>query len=139
MPYSYWVPERIVELFEKNAPLDRDNARKLHQQKIADLKVGLQTGDDSCFTRYWWEVEPGSIATSREETFKGKEWVPFIKGGDAYYSNILHLVNWENDGEEIKRWRNAMMTLTDMSKQSGDKQTEAYCRATLARHGVAFK
>lgn len=104
MPYSYWVHDNIAELFEKHPPLDRDNAGKPDQPKIAELKVGLQTGDDSQFTRYWWEVKPENIALSREETFKGKKWVPFIKGGDAYYSDMPLVVNWENNGEEIKRF-----------------------------------
>jgi hypothetical protein len=131
MPYSYWVSESIAELFEKYPPLDRDNARKPDEARIADLKVGLQTGDDDQFTRYWWEVpaakiadlkqglataddsrstrywwevKPESIASSREETLKGKKWVPFVKGGEAYYSDIPRVVNWENDGEEIKKF-----------------------------------
>ena len=145
MPYSYWVSDSIAELFEKYPPLDRDNARKPGKASIADLKVGLQTGDDDQFTRYWWEVpaeeiaistgerkreqpkiadlkqglataddsrstrywwevKPETIASSREETLTGKKWVPFVKGGEAYYSDIPRVVNWENDGEEIKKF-----------------------------------
>lgn len=104
MPYGYWVPKSIIEIFEKFPPLDKDIAGKPQQSKIADLKQGLATADDSRFTRYWWEVKSESIALNREDTLKGKKWVPFVKGGDAYYSDILLVVNWKKNGEEIKRF-----------------------------------
>lgn len=104
MPYSYWVPDSLAELFQKHPPLDKDNASKPHQPKIADLKQGLATADDTRFTRYWWEVNPGSIASNRKKTLQEKRWVPYIKGGDAYYSDIPLVVNWGNDGEEIKKF-----------------------------------
>ena len=104
MPYSYWVPETMAELFEKYPPLDRDIAGKPKQRKIANLKQGLATADDSRFTRYWWEVRPESIASSRDETLKGKKWVPFVKGGDAYYSDIPYVVNWASNGGQLRKF-----------------------------------
>jgi hypothetical protein len=40
----------------------------------------------------------------RRQTLKGKTWVPFAKGGNysPFYSDLPLLVNWSNDGEEIK-------------------------------------
>jgi len=109
MPYSYWVPVNISELFGVFPPLDRDNAGKPEQTKIADLKQGLATADDSRFTRFWWEVNPTNIALSKEETFNGKKWVPFVKGGAAYYSDISVIVNWENEGKELKNFPNSVI------------------------------
>ena len=37
----------------------------------------------------------------------GKKWFPFNKGGDSrrWYGNNDFVVNWKNDGEEIKKRR----------------------------------
>jgi hypothetical protein len=119
MPYSYWVPDRIAELFDMYTPLDRDNANKSNKNKIADLKVGLQTGNDSRFVRYWWEVKTKDIAINKEETMNGKKWVPLIKGGDAYYSNIPLVINWKNDGKEIKTFEKSVIRNEDYYFKKG--------------------
>jgi len=82
-PYAYWAPKSLRELFQKYPPLDRDVAGQKEAPKIADVKQGLATADDSRFTRFWWEVDTGNIATSREETYH-KKWVPFVKGGKPF-------------------------------------------------------
>ena len=105
MPYAYWALKSLRELFQKFPPLDRDIARQPDQPKIADVKQGLATADDLRFTRYWWEVPVEQIATSREETFEGKKWVPFAKGGKPFFHDIPLVVNWGNDGEEVKNYR----------------------------------
>jgi hypothetical protein len=106
-PFAYWAPESLRRLFKKYPPLDRDVAGMPDQPKVADVKVGLQTSDDLRFTRYWWEVPVETIATSREETRRGKKWVPFAKGGRPFYHDIALVVNWGNDGEEIKNYKDA--------------------------------
>src|SRR5690606_1187549 len=43
--------------------------------------------------------------TSREEaTYSGARWFPYNKGGEfrKWYGNQEHVVNWENDGSEIR-------------------------------------
>ncbi|RKY59333.1 MAG: hypothetical protein DRP94_03930, partial [Candidatus Latescibacterota bacterium] len=106
-PFAYWAPKSLRELFKKFPPLDRDVARRPDQPKIADVKQGLATADGLRFTRYWWEVPVERIGTSREETFRGKKWVPFAKGGKPFYHDIQLVVNWERNGEEIKSYRDA--------------------------------
>ena len=108
-PFAYWAPASLRELFQNYPPLDRDVAGMPDKPKIADVKVGLQTSDDLRFTRYWWEVPVEEIATSREETLRGKKWVPFAKGGRPFYHDIQLVVNWANDGEEIKGFERAVV------------------------------
>lgn len=108
-PFAYWAPKSLRELFTRFPPLDRDVARMPDKPKIADVKVGLQTSDDLRFTRYWWEVPVDSIATSREETFGGKKWVPFAKGGRPFFHDIQLVVNWERGGEELKNFDRAVI------------------------------
>ena len=103
-PFAYWAPKSLRDLFQKYPPLDRDVARMPDKPKIADVKVGLQTSDDLRFTRFWWEVPVEKIGTSPDETFQGKKWVPFAKGGKPFFHDIQLVVNWEKGGEEIKRY-----------------------------------
>ena len=73
-----------------------------------DLRVGLQTGDNGRFVRYWWEVSndrigPGLTSVS-EAAESGLRWFPYNKGGAPipWWSNQSHVVNWKNDGCEIR-------------------------------------
>jgi hypothetical protein len=110
-PFAYWAPKTLRDLFQKFPPLDRDVARMPDKPKIADVKVGLQTSDDLRFTRFWWEVPVEKIGTSNEETFQGKRWVPFAIGSwlDSYFCDYQVVVNWENGGEEVRNFPNAVI------------------------------
>jgi len=103
-PFAYWASERVIRLFGELPPLEGDGRT---------LRVGLQTSDDFRFARAWWEVDPKKILTGtrdttpeefRKATFKGKKWVPFAKGGEysPYYADLHLVVNWMNDGSEIR-------------------------------------
>lgn len=101
MPFCYWAPDSLKEMFEKYPPLDRDVAGEKEKEKIGDTCQGLHTADDQRFTRWWWEVEVKDIVVSREETF-AKKWVPISKGGFPFYYDIPMVVNWFRNGKEIK-------------------------------------
>jgi hypothetical protein len=102
--YAYWAPKSLRDLFQKFPPVDRDVARQPDKPKVADVKQGLATADDLRFLRYWWEVPVEQIATSPQETRKNKKWVPFAKGGEPFFHDIILVVNWAQDGEEIKNY-----------------------------------
>ncbi len=103
-PFAYWVSDRIRRLFRELPPFGGEGRT---------IKQGLATADDFRFVRAWWEVAPtrivsGTPETSPEEfrvqTFSGKKWVPFAKGGEysPYYADVHLVVNWSNAGQEIK-------------------------------------
>ena len=97
-PIVYWLSEKMRMVFTSG---DRLGA-------VASLAVGLQTGDNNRFLRQWWEVSQACFAfacTSREEAqASGARWFPYNKGGEfrKWYGNQEHVVNWENDGTEIR-------------------------------------
>jgi len=99
-PIAYWVSDKIREIFEKNQKLG----------EVGEAKVGLQTGDNNRFLRLWNEVSYNKIgynmANSQEALESKKKWFPFNKGGEfkKWYGNQEYLVNWENDGYEIKNF-----------------------------------
>ncbi|WP_036920964.1 BREX-1 system adenine-specific DNA-methyltransferase PglX, partial [Propionicicella superfundia] len=97
-PIVYWLSEKMRAAFSTGKPLS----------EVANLRQGLATADNGQFLRQWWEVSGSRAAfacTSREEAAaSGVRWFPYNKGGDfrKWYGNQAHVVNWENDGAEIR-------------------------------------
>lgn len=94
-PLAYWVAPSIRRLFRDLPPLEGNGA---------EVRQGLATSDNFRFVRAFWEVDPAKIGRSREETFEGKRWVPFAKGGEysPHYADIHLVVDWEEDGRRIR-------------------------------------
>jgi len=101
-PMCYWVSDRIRSLFAELPAFEGDGRT---------VKVGLQTSDDFRFVRAWWEVPRDSEGRSKEDTLSGKRWVPFAKGGaySPYYADVHLVVNWEDDGKEIREFGPAVV------------------------------
>ncbi|QPT30972.1 BREX-1 system adenine-specific DNA-methyltransferase PglX [Stutzerimonas stutzeri] len=96
-PVAYWVSHELRAAFSNGEPL----------KKNGDTRQGMATSDNGRFLRSWWEVAMTKLhtsASSREEAAQcGAKWFPYNKGGDfrKWYGNIEHVLNWENDGEEV--------------------------------------
>ena len=92
-PVAYWVDENVFKAFSE--------AMKLEQ--IADVKVGLQTGNNDRFLKLWFEVDYQNI-TFNANSDSDVYWVPHNKAGDfrKWYGNGAYIVNWKNNGREIK-------------------------------------
>ncbi|MCK4269453.1 MAG: hypothetical protein KAW93_03140, partial [Methanogenium sp.] len=114
-PFAYWVSNCLCQKFEEFSQFE---------QNYGEVRMGLGTRDDFRFIRLSWEITPKKINfTPRtninfyeehkiaeiylKETKNGKKWSFFAKGGEysPYYSDIHLVVNWENEGNEIKDLR----------------------------------
>lgn len=93
---AYWVSEKYLSAFEKAKPLE----------EISLPKSGLSTTDNNRFLRMWFEPSITKINFNQKngEPTKGK-FFPYSKGGEyrRWYGNLLFVVNWENDGAEIRQ------------------------------------
>ncbi|WP_412771521.1 hypothetical protein [Ligilactobacillus murinus] len=105
--------------------------------EVVTPKVGLQTGDNNYFLREWWEVEHDKIkfdAKSIPDAVEsGKKWFPYNKGGSfrRWYGNYDYVVNWENDGQEIRNF------VDDKGKlRSRPQNTEYYFKEAITWSGV---
>lgn len=69
-------------------------------------RAGLQTDDNTRFIREWYEVgiEKINFRHKKSSLFGNDKWFPHIKGGTyrKWYGNLSSVVNWQNDGAEIK-------------------------------------
>lgn len=100
-PIGYWVSPNILRIFTSNLALSA----------VASPCVGLQTADNARFLRLWFEVSRSRIGFGFENAAlaarSGLKWFPYNKGGSArkWYGNQWYIVNWENDGYEIKNFK----------------------------------
>ena len=104
-PIGYWVSPQIQEIFTSNLALSA----------VASPCVGLQTADNARFLRLWFEPSYSRIGFGCENAALAarsqKKWFPYNKGGSArkWYGNQELIVNWENDGFEIKEYKGAVV------------------------------
>ena len=97
-PILYWITQEVWDIFSSNPSLN----------KFATAIVGLQTCNNDRYTRYWHEVNfvdiGAGIKNCGESQQSNLKWFPFNKGGDLrkWFGNNDLIVNWFNDGEEIK-------------------------------------
>ena len=100
-PFAYWISDNFIDVFSN---------KKLSDYGVAC--VGLQTSDNKRFLREWYEVDFNKIGfgiKNIDDSVKSKKkWFPYNKGGDyrKWFGNCMEIVNWENDGAEIREYNN---------------------------------
>ena len=89
-PFAFWFSDAVFEIFRTGTPMS----------EFSKASTGLQTSNGDRFLRLTHEVSSKCV---------GKKWKRFAKGGPfrKWAGNIEHLVNWENDGQEIKDYVSA--------------------------------
>ena len=104
-PIAYWITEVVSNIFEKHNGIAH----------YGDPKQGIATADNNRFLRLWHEVNICKVEFSCEDRESAKnckkKWFPYNKGGEfrKWYGNNLYLINWENDGMEIRNFKKAVL------------------------------
>lgn len=128
-PIAYWVSEKIRETFSNNLPLSA----------VASPCVGLQTADNGRFVRSWFEVAKTAIgfgcASAAASVASGRKFFPYNKGGGfrRWYGNQEFVVNWQNDGYEIKHFKGAVV------RNPSTYFAESISWGLIASHTSAFR
>jgi type II restriction/modification system DNA methylase subunit YeeA len=105
IPFAYWASTTVRNLFKNNPKLG----------ELAEPRQGLATADNNRFLRRWFEVDYLKIglgyANSLQAAESKKKWFPINKGGSfrKWYGNEDYIINWENDGKEIKNFKAAVI------------------------------
>lgn len=91
-PVAYWVSNHLLETFS-NQPVGN----------VVIPRHGLATSDNNRFLKLWHEVCLGKTSLLTKCDFT-KKWFPMNKGGSfrKWYGNLEWIINYENDGQEIK-------------------------------------
>ena len=122
-PVAYWVSDKFIANFEEGRLLGA----------LADSKQGLATADNNRFLREWYEVQVLKIkfdAKSIEDAAQSNcKWFPYNKGGEfrKWYGNNDYVVNWENDGFEIRNFKDDKGKL-----RSRPQNTDFYFRESVS-------
>lgn len=100
---AYWISDNLMKAFTENKSLS----------EYGQPRQGLATGENRKFIRQWYEVNYNDIkfdAINKEDALKSnKKWFPYNKGGAyrKWYGNNDYVVNWSNDGKEIKEFKDS--------------------------------
>lgn len=107
---------------------------------FADPKQGLATADNNRFLRLWYEVDTSRIAfeckTHEEAESNGKKWYPYNKGGGykKWYGNNEYLINWENDGNELRNFKKSVIR----SPQYYFNKCLSWCKVTISGFSMRY-
>lgn len=96
-PIAYWVSDNFVQAYAIGSQIGQ----------FSTVSEGVKTGNNDLFLRLWYEVAKQSFSFVRSN--KGYKWYPHHKGGDfrKWYGNRDWIINWETDGQEIKKSSNS--------------------------------
>lgn len=97
--FAYWLSQKYFSIISENTALGQ----------ISEPRAGLQTSDNLRFLRLWNEVDFNKIGLNltRDNALTSLyKWFPHNKGGETrkWYGNRDIVINFENDGEELKYW-----------------------------------
>ncbi len=101
-PIAYWAYKQSFEIIEKAKTVE----------DFSVTRAGMITGDNNKFIKLWFEVYQNKIGLSIENRNEGinskKKWFPYSKGGGfrKWYGNKEYVVNWENEGFEMRNLKN---------------------------------
>ena len=121
-PIAFSVGKGIINAFEKGEEL----------AKFSELKTGMSTGDNQRFQRFWYETAYSSIGFEIKNNVETKnvstKWYPCKSGGSfrKWFGNNELVVNWENDGYEIRNLFNG-----DNKLKSRPQNIDYYFRRSL--------
>ena len=94
-PIAYWASEKTLKAYSS------PNLRQL-----AEPRHGLATSNNNLFLKKWYEVSIKKCSVYDLKNHNDYKWVPMNKGGSyrKWYGNNEWLINYENDGFEIKKY-----------------------------------
>ena len=93
-PVAYWVGDSVYKAYQYP-----------NLDEIAQPRHGLATSDNARFLRLWFEVSSDKESLWDKCDYS-KKWFPMNKGGAfrRWYGNLEWVINYENDGKEIKEY-----------------------------------
>lgn len=100
-PFAYWISDNMLKVFTVGKSLG----------SVIPIKQGIATADNDAFLRQWFEVDLFKEKLDSKNVDEAKnsrvKWFPYNKGGAfrKWYGNNDYIVNWENDGYEIKNFK----------------------------------
>ena len=110
-PIGYWISNRIVDAFAKDCFIEHGKGVK-----------GLDSGNDTLFLRFFWEIEKRNKS----------KWIPYCKGGSfrRWFGNNYYLINWP----DVQNYNGAFVR----NQQLYFKEGFEWSRVSSAHFGVRY-
>ena len=95
---GYWLTPNLINAFTRGESLKQEG----------DTRQGMATSDNNRFLRFWHETSFDkngfNCENATDAVNTNKKWFPYNKGGGfrKWYGNNEYLINYENDGQEVK-------------------------------------
>lgn len=134
-PIAYWISSKLVSAFQDGRPLSA----------VCRPTQGLATADNGRFLRLWYEVcnqRIGFDCKSCDDSLRaGARWFPYNKGGDfrKWYGNNEYVVNWENDGYEIRNFKDEKGKLRSRPQNTQYYFKECASWSLISSSSTAFR
>lgn len=129
-PIAYWASIQLLNDFEIGKEL----------KEYALPRQGIKTADKGRFLRTWFEVNNKKLSFNRNSNIN--KWFPCNKGGSfrKWYGNNEYVVNWENDGYEIRNYRDSNGKLKSRPQNLQYMLLEGitYTNISISSFGVRF-
>ncbi len=136
IPVAYWVSDSVLNSF----------GNTLIGEKY-EVKQGMTTADNNRFLRLWYEVSSTKMGLDIENLNDAQEskkkWFPYNKGGSyrKWYGNNEYIVNYENDGSEMKEFTSKLPQGTWVRLKSRDyyfKESITWTFISSSKFGVRY-
>ena len=126
--FSYWLSEKTMEILDSKEKVG----------KYAETRHGLVTGNGDLFMRLWHEVSFIDISFDDSKHYK---WFPYNKGGSfrRWYGNREYIVNWQNDGQQIKNYRDDKGNIKSSNYNEGYNFRENISWSDIRSGKIAFR
>lgn len=99
---------------------------------VGDAKQGIKTGNNQNFIKLWFEVNNMTLE---------HKWFPVETGGNfrKWYGNHSTILNWENNGEAIKKFRDSTGKLRSRPQNTNFFFKEGITWSTSAGDRPSFR
>ncbi|OAU41096.1 type II restriction endonuclease subunit M [Lacticaseibacillus rhamnosus] len=134
-PIAYWASEALFKDFQTGIPMST----------FVEARNGMTTGNNEKFIRKWYEVcafqMMRNARNSREATLSSKKWFPYNKGGayKKWYGNYDYVVNWMNNGFDLKHYLNANGRLRPVLRSTNYYFREALTWSLVTSGGFSMR
>ena len=107
--------------------------RKFEEKSVEEIGIkvaqGMATSSNERFVRLWWEVTPAFENPIRSKWFRYSKGGPYCK----WYGNNWAVLNWENDGAELRAFKKAVLRNQDYYLKKGITYTGSGSKGTTFR------
>lgn len=115
-PFIYWISDEFREKFKTNT-----------LENWADVKVGINSGNNEKYTRFWWEINNENISVN---------WKGYSKGGpfNKWFGNLWLKLDWKNNGNEIRNDKKSILRSEEFFFKEGITYSASGSKGTSFRY-----